>query len=405
MTSIRNRFSSVTAIVWAALIWLALPAPLQAQPQTADDLFNGATLQTVEVTMHSHDWESLHTNFTSNDYYPADVSWNGLRVRNVGIRSRGLGSRSGLKPGLEVNFAHYSSRGEFLGLRALVLDNLTTDPSMIRERVAMAFLRRVGVPAPREAHAQLYVNGQFAGLYALVEPIDATFVQRAIGDSSGTLYEYHWLQPFYATYPGDNLDVYRPMLEARTQQLKSTFDLYDPIRELFRAINQAPDDSFRESVGTYLDFDSTIRLIAAETFMAEWDGVLGYAGMNNFYLYRDGVTGRTRMFPWDADHSLYAATYPLLAGANENVLMRRILQDAGLRAFYVGLVSEAMQAAANDDWLAREIAFESQQIRDAVLADPLKPYSNEEFDAAIAELVLFGQTRVSFVASQLQTLK
>ena len=33
-------------------------------------------------------------------------------------------------------------------MRALVLDNLITDPSMIRERVAMAFLRRFGVPAP-----------------------------------------------------------------------------------------------------------------------------------------------------------------------------------------------------------------------------------------------------------------
>ena len=75
-----------------------------------------------------------------------------------------------MKPGLEVNFAHYSSRGQFLGLRALVLDNLTTDPSMIRERVAMAFLRRLGVPAPREVHAKLYVNGEYFGLYVIVEP-------------------------------------------------------------------------------------------------------------------------------------------------------------------------------------------------------------------------------------------
>ena len=140
------------------------------QAQTTDDLFNESVVQTLEITIHSRDWETLRANFTSNDFYPADVTWNGLRVRNVGIRSRGLGSRSGVKPGLEVNFAHYSSRGQFLGLRALVLDNLTTDPSMIRERVAMAFLRRIGVPAPREVHAQLYVNGQYSGLYVIVEP-------------------------------------------------------------------------------------------------------------------------------------------------------------------------------------------------------------------------------------------
>ena len=134
-------------------------AATSVQAQTTDDLFNEGVVQTLEITIHSRDWDTLRANFTSNDFYPADVTWNGLRVRNVGIRSRGFGSRNGVKPGLEVNFAHYSSRGEFLGLRALVLDNLTTDPSMIRERVAMAFYRRMGIPAPREVHANLYVNG------------------------------------------------------------------------------------------------------------------------------------------------------------------------------------------------------------------------------------------------------
>src|SRR5262245_45276451 len=153
-------------------------AATSVQAQTSDDLFKEGIVHTLEITIHSRDWEALRENFTSNQFYPADVTWNGLRVRNVGIRSRGLGSRSGIKPGLEVNFAHYSSRGQFLGMRALVLDNLTTDPSMIRERVAMSFLRRLGVPAPREVHANLYVNGQYSGLYVIVEPVDTVFVQR-----------------------------------------------------------------------------------------------------------------------------------------------------------------------------------------------------------------------------------
>src|SRR5262245_48791375 len=249
------------------------------QAQTSDDLFNEGVVHTLQITIHSRDWENLRANFTSNEFYPADVTWNGLRVRNVGIRSRGLGSRSGIKPGLELDFARYSSRGQFLGFKGLVLDNLTTDPSMIRERVTMAFLRRLGLPASRETHAQLYVNGQFVGLYTIVEPVDSIFVQRTLGDASGTLFEYHWLQPFYATFLGENLDVYRPLFEPRSPQLTSTFDLYDPIRELFRAINQAPVDSFRDDVNRYLDLESTVRLIAVESFLAEWDGVLGYAGM------------------------------------------------------------------------------------------------------------------------------
>src|SRR5262245_30204067 len=118
-------------------------AATSVQAQTSDELFNEGIVQTLQITIHSRDWEALRANFTSNQFYPADVTWNGLRVRNVGIRSRGLGSRSGIKPGLELDFAHYSARSEFLGLKSLVLDNLTTDPSMIRERVAMGLMRRL----------------------------------------------------------------------------------------------------------------------------------------------------------------------------------------------------------------------------------------------------------------------
>jgi len=377
-------------------------AATTVQAQTSDDLFNENVVQTLQITIHSRDWETLRSNFTSNDFYPADVTWNGIRVRNVGIRSRGLGSRSGVKPGLEVNFAHYSSRGQFLGLRALVLDNLTTDPSMLRERVAMAFYRRLGVPAPREAHANLAVNGQSMGVFVIVEPVDSVFLQRWLGENSGALYEYHWLTPYFATFLGEDLNLYPPLFEPRTQETRSTFDLFDPIRELFRTINSAPAGSFREAVNARLDLEATLRLIAAEAFMAEWDGILGYAGLNNFYLYRPAASTQARLLPWDADHTFQAADYPLLAGAAENVLMRRILEDPVLRVRYFDLVLEAVASASSGDWLVNEVTRDYQQIRDSVLADTLRPYSIEEFDAAFAELLSFARARPAFIRSQVQ---
>ena len=377
-------------------------AATSLQAQTTDDLFNDSAVQTLEIAIHSRDWDTLRATFTSNDFYPADVTWNGLRVRNVGIRSRGLGSRSGVKPGLEVNFAHYSSRGQFLGMHALVLDNLTTDPSMIRERVAFAFYRRLGIPAPREVHANLYVNGDYAGVYVIVEPVDTVFLQRWLNENSGALYEFHWLTPYFATFLGENLDLYVPLFEPRTQQTRSTFDLFDPIRELFRTINTASADSFRDAVGARLDLEATLRLIAAEAFMAEWDGILGYAGLNNFYLYRPASSAPARILPWDADHTFQAADYPLLAGAFENVLMRRMLEDPVLRARYFQLVLEAVNSASSGNWLVDEVTRDYQQIRDSVIADPFKPYTNEEFDAAFAELLTFARTRSAFVTSQVQ---
>jgi spore coat protein CotH len=54
-------------------------AASSAYAQTADDLFNESAVQTLQITIHSRDWETLRANFTSNDFYPADVTWNGIR--------------------------------------------------------------------------------------------------------------------------------------------------------------------------------------------------------------------------------------------------------------------------------------------------------------------------------------
>ena len=83
---------------------LVLATPAAAFAQTSDDLFNPEVLQRIELWLNSTDWSKLKAAFQENTYYPADVTWNGQIVRNVGIRSRGLGSRSATKPGLRVDF-------------------------------------------------------------------------------------------------------------------------------------------------------------------------------------------------------------------------------------------------------------------------------------------------------------
>ena len=184
------------------LAFLLLLAAGSVGAQTASTLFDDRVLHTLQIAIHSRDWDQLRSTYLENDHYPADLTWNGIRVTNVGVRSRGRTTRSGVKPGLEIDFAHYSTGGQFLGLQALVLDNMLLDKSMIRERVAMAFLRRFGVPAPRESFATLFINGQYAGLYAMVEEVDSGFAQRALGDANGALFEYRWLRPHYGEHRG-----------------------------------------------------------------------------------------------------------------------------------------------------------------------------------------------------------
>ena len=154
----RLRFRAATfRVVVCGVLGLAASVA-NARAQSADDLFNPAVMQRIDIGMNSQDWEKLKQNFQENTYYPADIAWNGQTARNSGIRSRGLGSRSGTKPGLRVDFDRYSTDQTFLGLKSIVLDNLTQDASGVKESVAMRMFARMGVPAPRESFARVFVN-------------------------------------------------------------------------------------------------------------------------------------------------------------------------------------------------------------------------------------------------------
>src|SRR5207247_945593 len=119
--------------------------PATAAVATQDDFFNDATLQEVRLVLSSRDWQTLKDNFGEDTYYPADLTWNGITVRNVGIRSRGHATRNGVKPGLRVDINRYITNQEFLGLKAFSLDNMYSDSSLVRETVTMKMFAKMGL--------------------------------------------------------------------------------------------------------------------------------------------------------------------------------------------------------------------------------------------------------------------
>ena len=398
-------------IVRCLLLCVVLAVPSLARAQGFEDLFNTAALQRIDLLLNSRDWEKLKANFQENEYYPADIRWNSLTVRNAGIRSRGLGSRSGTKPGLRVDFNRYSTGQTFLGLGSMVLDNLTQDPSGLRERVAMRFYERMGLPAPREAHAALYVNSEYAGLYAVVESIDKDFLRRVFGgtegniENDGHLFEYEYETEWFFTYPGNNLDVYVPLFDPVTHKNASAAELYAPLEAMFRAINESSDAVFVETVSAYVDLPLFMKHVAVQSFLAQWDGILGYAGVNNFYLYRFENSSRSQFIAWDEDNAFRAADFPILEGHDRNVLMRRAMSVPGLRAAYFDALRDAAASAAEStggvSWLEQEIQQQRGIVDAAMRADALKPYPNEEYAAAADALVEFARVRPAFVRSQI----
>jgi hypothetical protein len=448
------------------LTLLAAVAVLRGQAGPTDaQLFDDTALQRVELQVNSRDWADLRAGYLENTYYPATFLWGGQIVRNVGIRSRGLGTRNGQKPGLRIDFNRYVTGQHFLGLKALVLDNHLQDWSAMREAITMAVHARLGMPAPREAAAEVFVNGEFFGVYTLVEEVDSVSTRRMFPDTQaaglvtrragpvrrpeglerrlrgpldpapgpspapgptptpspsptpvpetppGYLFEYHWLDYFFGSYPGPDLTLYIPMFEARTHETESIETLYRPIERLFREINEGSDDSFLSRVGPLLDLRLFIRQAAVEAYMADFDGMVGSFGLNNFYLYRDAAGGPFRFVPWDEDNAFHAVDYPIDADHGRHELMRRAMRVPELAQLFVDTllkaadVVDAREGGGAAGWMEREVGRRYALIAARMHDDHVKQQTDAEFEDAVAFNVAFARARTAFVRSQIERLQ
>jgi spore coat protein CotH len=384
---------------------LAILIPAGALAQTADELFDPTTVHDIQLRMNARDLQSLHLHYVENAFYPADIEWRGVRVGNVAVRSRGEGSRSDIKLGLELQFDRYIAGQRLLGLRGLVLDNLWQDPALLRESLTMALFARLGQPAPRESYARVFINDEYQGLYALVEAVDDQFLTRTFGDPQGYVFEFHWLNEFLGGYPGSRLSTYNMMFEPRTHELESPTSVYAPIERLFYEVNRNTDTTWREDVERYLDVPQLLMHVAIEEFVSELDGLAGYAGMNNFYLYRPSNASRHLFIPWDRDSAFQDVQSSVFMRMDTNEILRRLLTYPELREQYLQMLEACAGAAARDGWLEREVAWRAALIRDAARADLNKSFTDDDFERGIAFLQSFARQRPAIVLDQVRNAR
>jgi hypothetical protein len=411
-----------------SVVEVSAQTPPEAEP-TADAFFNDETVHEIRLTINPRDWRDLRDNFLSNAYHPCYFSWGGITVRNVGIRSRGTGSRSGTKPGLRVDFDHYTAKQRFLGLKSFVLRNNTQDPTMLHERVAMRFFDRMGYPASREAHTRLYVNDEYAGLYTIVEAVDKVFLTRHFKENDGYLYEYDYDaddEPYYFEYRGEDPSLYSPKpFKPATHEKDPDAK---PLEAMIRTINQASDAEFVGAMAEFLDLKQFMTYVAIENFLAETDGMLGNWAINNFYFYRFEKKNLSTFIPWDRSHSFTAgpdfSIWHNIYDVPEwlrNRLMERAKRFPELLDVYLDALLKCAELAATPPapatpapttatavpvepqpgWLETEVTRQYQQIRDWALADELKPFSNEEFEAGVEAMLSFARERSAYVQAEI----
>lgn len=268
---------------------------------------------------------------------------------------------------------------------------------MMRELLANSIFESVGIAAPQISFCRLTINTDYWGLYTLIEAVSKPFMKARLGEESGTLYDYEYTTDYRFGYLGDGLAPYSPVpFEPQTNENKLDTGLSDFIK----AINQTPQSGYAAAMESYIDVRKFLTHVAVENACAEYDGIVGQFGLNNFYLYQYGNQKKFVFIPWDKDTSFQAAEWPVQQRMDSNEFTKRLMLDPAMKSYYE---SEVKRIAANfvtTAYLNPKIDQFASLIRGSVAADTHKPFTVADFEAAVEGLKGIAASRAGNVAAQ-----
>lgn len=174
--------------IFAAISGSAEPAYVAAMDKT--------TVLDIQIIADEAAWADMLENATSEEYIPATVIIDGVKIENVGIRPKGNSSLSMVaqdettdRYSFKIEFDHYITGQTWLGLDKIVVNNMQGDATYMKEYLSYDLMAYTGVATPLYAFADISVNGETWGFYLAVEALEDSFAQRIYGNDHGKLYK------------------------------------------------------------------------------------------------------------------------------------------------------------------------------------------------------------------------
>ena len=380
----------------ASLTGAFTAATRQARSATVLDPFSIDRIHEIHLLLPAADWAQLRATYLENTWYNCQFSFDGITA-SAAIRSRGNGSRDGLKPGLKISFKRPGCE-PFLDLDSLVLGNHKQDGSGLKDGLSYELFRRMGIPAPRLGYARVIVNGEYWGLYSVVEDIETAFLKKTYDRADGYLYEYSWVDEWGFEMRGSDPSSYVPSPFEPKTNTKAPEAV--ALHGLVNTINHAADGDFSQCMAECLDVRQFLRFIAAETFTDDRDSILGDWGMNNIYFHRLPAEKRFSVIAWDKNWSFFDWRQPILRNAQSNVLVRRLLARPAWREFLKAELERVIEVAGSaGGWMEREATTRGALIYTASVADPRRLTGMGRIEDGLPHLIEFAQRRGDYVRS------
>lgn len=269
------------------------------------DIFDDSIIHRIEISINQEDFDDILSHVDSNLIKPIDaiITTVGRRdtLQNLGFRIKGNASRYNDKKSYKIIFNEYIKGGRYLGFKRISVNAFWNDPTHLRAHMTTELFHAMKVPVARTSFADLYINGEFHGLYNLVEQVDEVFLKERFGSKKGNLYKCY--SPADLVYLGDEAKLYRDLNKGQTYELKTNKKKNDYIglAELINVLNNTAIEDLEYELERRFNVDSYLAILAIDIVIGNWDSQVFTA--NNFYLYDNPLTGRFEFIPYDFDNT------------------------------------------------------------------------------------------------------
>ena len=186
-----------TMLLAAGFTALAGAGVLESSRKTsltyAKHLFDQSTVHKIEITMDG--WDDFIDNCTDEKYRACAVTIDVEAQGTVGIRAKGNTSLSSMaqydndRYSFKIEFDHYQKKKTYRGLDKLSLNNIIQDATYMKDYWSYTFMNQMGLASPLCIYTEIYVNGEYWGLYLAVEGVEEAFLERNYGEDYGELYK------------------------------------------------------------------------------------------------------------------------------------------------------------------------------------------------------------------------
>lgn len=186
-----------TMLLAAGFTALAGAGVLESSRKTsltyAKHLFDQSTVHKIEITMDG--WDDFIDNCTDEKYRACAVTIDGEAQGTVGIRAKGNTSLSSMaqydndRYSFKIEFDHYQKKKTYRGLDKLSLNNIIQDATYMKDYWSYTFMNQMGLASPLCSYTEIYVNGEYWGLYLAIEGVEEAFLERNYGEDYGELYK------------------------------------------------------------------------------------------------------------------------------------------------------------------------------------------------------------------------